>query len=606
MKKRGIQVFIAIMMVLCLLTPSFMLLSASNGDYVYVVKLVVTPKLSWIIHGHSQLYVATAFYSNGDYEPVTNFADWSSGNESIAEVIAKGLVEGVGVGTANITAKFGGEEDFGLLHVLPFLKSLAIEPDKAKISVGDPPQQFKAIGTLSNDKTADLTPEVTWSLHVTWSFYPTKTVAVLEGPGLVRGLSPGDVTIMAEHKKTGLVSFAYLEVKADHIAIEKFAEAERQARELKEQLGHVADQHYSAKDKIDPKNKPSGKVVIIKAIANSILAYEADILEQYAKLGQVDPPSNYTEIFQIRPRTLDPWLPEPTTSFDFAAINFINGELRVIEDMEALAFSLDRQASAYTDSEYSYYRLQLQAVLDYTTMLIADLTALATSSAEYYEEWVKWIEETWQLTITSEDLDAYQQKLATDGFSQEELQIFKEGLLATDVEIEQIKSAILSVDPMAEWEAIESALPGLDDVILSALPALNGLASEAERVLSLMEEEPGGPCFIATAAYGTPMAEEIEVLREFRDQYLLTNPVGEALVDFYYQISPPIAEFLNEHPVLKPVVRVGLVPAIAISTLAVNTTLAQKIAIVSLLALVSALLVIWLRKRTGKVKGNVN
>ena len=111
---------------------------------------------------------------------------------------------------------------------------------------------------------------------------------------------------------------------------------------------------------------------------------------------------------------------------------------------------------------------------------------------------------------------------------------------------------------------------------------------------------PAVACFIATAAYGTPMAEEIGVLREFRDGYLLTNPVGQALVEFYYEMSPPMAEFIDEHPALKPIVRVGLLPAVAMSTVAVNTTLAEKIAMVSLLALISIVLAMWARKRRGR------
>jgi len=106
--------------------------------------------------------------------------------------------------------------------------------------------------------------------------------------------------------------------------------------------------------------------------------------------------------------------------------------------------------------------------------------------------------------------------------------------------------------------------------------------------------------FIATAAYGTPMAEEIEVLCEFRDEYLLINPVGEALVDFYCQISPPIAESITEHPALKSVVRAGLVPAIAMSIVAVNTTLAEKTAIAGLLVLVSVVLAVWATRRRGR------
>jgi hypothetical protein len=71
-------------------------------------------------------------------------------------------------------------------------------------------------------------------------------------------------------------------------------------------------------------------------------------------------------------------------------------------------------------------------------------------------------------------------------------------------------------------------------------------------------------------------------------------------VSAYYKLSPPAAEFIDDHPALKPVVRVGLLPAVAISTVAVNTTSAQKTAIVGSLALVSIALAVWLIRRRGK------
>jgi hypothetical protein len=108
-------------------------------------------------------------------------------------------------------------------------------------------------------------------------------------------------------------------------------------------------------------------------------------------------------------------------------------------------------------------------------------------------------------------------------------------------------------------------------------------------------------CFIATATYGTPMAEEIQILREFRDVYLLSNPLGQALVAVYYQVSPPMAEFIAEHPSLKPIVRAGLLPAIAMSAVAINTSPAEKMAIIGSVVLVPVPVMVWTRRRRGKV-----
>ena len=62
-------------------------------------------------------------------------------------------------------------------------------------------------------------------------------------------------------------------------------------------------------------------------------------------------------------------------------------------------------------------------------------------------------------------------------------------------------------------------------------------------------------CFIATAAYGTPEAEGINILRKFRDDFLLKNSLGKLFVDTYYALSPPIAEFISNHELVRTVVR---------------------------------------------------
>ncbi len=74
--------------------------------------------------------------------------------------------------------------------------------------------------------------------------------------------------------------------------------------------------------------------------------------------------------------------------------------------------------------------------------------------------------------------------------------------------------------------------------------------------------QPPCGCFIATAAYGTDTAREIDILREFRDEVLLPNILGTEFVSLYYRTSPPIADFTSRHEVLRTVVRVGFVDVI--------------------------------------------
>ncbi len=92
-----------------------------------------------------------------------------------------------------------------------------------------------------------------------------------------------------------------------------------------------------------------------------------------------------------------------------------------------------------------------------------------------------------------------------------------------------------------------------------------GINNPITKTSSLVIKDNDPRCFIATAAYGSGMAPEVRYLRAFRDDYLLPNSVGNQLVDWYYQYSPPLADYLRSHPILRAVVRAGLQPLIAMS-----------------------------------------
>jgi hypothetical protein len=86
-------------------------------------------------------------------------------------------------------------------------------------------------------------------------------------------------------------------------------------------------------------------------------------------------------------------------------------------------------------------------------------------------------------------------------------------------------------------------------------------------------EDPGPPdrncngsddCFIATAAFGTPFANKIDLLRAFRDAYLMNSSLGRRAVEHYYRNAEPWAKWIARHDTLRAITRVLLAPVIGL------------------------------------------
>jgi hypothetical protein len=76
-------------------------------------------------------------------------------------------------------------------------------------------------------------------------------------------------------------------------------------------------------------------------------------------------------------------------------------------------------------------------------------------------------------------------------------------------------------------------------------------------------------CFIATAAPGPELDGKIQVLRSFRDMYLMNNSPGKAFLSAYYKYSPPIAKYIAQRSWLRSLVRILLLPVVGVVSLVV-------------------------------------
>ncbi|WP_136523631.1 CFI-box-CTERM domain-containing protein [Geomonas ferrireducens] len=123
----------------------------------------------------------------------------------------------------------------------------------------------------------------------------------------------------------------------------------------------------------------------------------------------------------------------------------------------------------------------------------------------------------------------------------------------------------------------EETSQGVGTLQLSPLSnSMSATTTSAGPVIVLKEG-----CFIATAAYGSPLAPKVQLLRSFRDRYLVTNAPGRAFVAWYYRHGPAWAHSIEEHPWLKAPVRAALLPAILFAWLMLHPPVAAALVLAS-------------------------
>ena len=112
----------------------------------------------------------------------------------------------------------------------------------------------------------------------------------------------------------------------------------------------------------------------------------------------------------------------------------------------------------------------------------------------------------------------------------------------------------------------------------------------------------GGGCFIATAAFGSSVKNQVKALRAFRDTYLIPYALGRIFVRIYYKYSPPLAKFIAKHKILKISVRIGLLPIIGFSYLMLHFGLVITLTTLVILLGTPVLLVLLYRSRSQVYK----
>ena len=160
-----------------------------------IISMSLSPTGAWIKPQGTQQFSATATFGNNTTGDVTSQVTWTSSATSIATVNSSGIVTGVALGNATLTARSNNSSVTATAPITVSAKTITaitVNPSNVtlSISLGQSQQQYTAQATFSDGSVGDVTNTAAWTSSNT-------SVAIITSGGLASTVSSGSSTITA-------------------------------------------------------------------------------------------------------------------------------------------------------------------------------------------------------------------------------------------------------------------------------------------------------------------------------------------------------------------------------------------------------------------------
>ncbi len=201
---------------------------------------------------------------------------------------------------------------------------------------------------------------------------------------------------------------------------------------------------------------------------------------------------------------------------------------------------------------------------------------------------IEWCEENYQLyKLTGDDFfehhhhsiesrtcaNLYLDPLWTYNGSDRYEKLVEQSKVYTQLEIEESRkeaeTGIIDTKPVSAQEIPQEIIQQkkeLEEQLKSENNTLDELPV-VETKISTDDVNNGGGCLIATAAFGSEMAPQVQQLREIRDNKVMSTATGASFMtgfnQLYYSFSPTIADMERDNPAFKELVKIGITPMIS-------------------------------------------